>query len=182
MSVNAISLSNVTSHQGSKTYGPIASIQNNEEGKPSWILSGRWITNMINATNVSFNQTNPAVFAASIDMVMLNGSAIHKHGISNFSLSSITNKGKINTINGTVAITMREKPVKDVPVEIKAMDNHVIAILLDVSKTKNHFGGTPIYGTIAPREETTALKSQEGNITTMGITPEKRNMSMLPSN
>ncbi|HXW11947.1 MAG TPA: hypothetical protein VD694_04235, partial [Nitrososphaeraceae archaeon] len=30
------------------TFGAISSIQNNEQSEPSWILSGHWITNIIN--------------------------------------------------------------------------------------------------------------------------------------
>ena len=62
----------------------ISSIQNNKEGKPTWVISGHWVTNIIGSKE-SFNQTNPAKFDAWINMVMLNGSAMHKHRISNFS-------------------------------------------------------------------------------------------------
>jgi hypothetical protein len=76
-------------HQG-WTFGPISSIQNDQDGKPAWILSGHWATNVINKTKESFNQTNPAKFDVWINMVMLNGSAMHKHRISNFSLADAT--------------------------------------------------------------------------------------------
>jgi hypothetical protein len=150
------------------TSGPIASILNNKEGKPGWILSGGWVTNIINKTKDSFNQTNPAKFDSSINMVMLNGSAMYKHRISKFSLSDITNQNNMNTYRGTVAITMKDGPVKDVPVEIKVMNNHAIAISLDAARTNNHFGDTPIYGTILTKADSAVVMSQMGNRTKMG--------------
>jgi hypothetical protein len=43
-------------------FGAISSIQNNKEGKPAWVLSGHWLTNIVNETKDSFNQTNSAKF------------------------------------------------------------------------------------------------------------------------
>src|SRR5678815_2002176 len=71
-------------------YGSIASIQHSEPMKsPEWILSGNWVTNIINKTKTDFNQTNPAKFDATITMVMVNGSARHQHQISNYSLTDV---------------------------------------------------------------------------------------------
>jgi hypothetical protein len=151
-------------------FGPIASIQNDKDGKPAWVLSGHWVTNIINKTKESFNQTNPAKFDAWITMVMLNGSAMHKHRISNFSLTDASTQDKTSTYKGTVTITMKDGPVADVPVEIKVMDNHVVTISLDGAKTKNHFGNTPIYGTVLTREDLAMMKgmmSGKGNMTMM---------------
>jgi len=89
-------------------FGPIASIQNDKDGKPAWVLSGHWATNIINKTKESFNQTNPAKFDAWITMVMLNGSAMHKHRISNFSLTDASTQDKTSTYKGTVTITMTD--------------------------------------------------------------------------
>jgi hypothetical protein len=50
--------------------------------------------------------------------------------------------------NGTATITMKEGPVNAVPVSVRTMDNNVISIMPDPAKTKDHFGNTPIYGTI----------------------------------
>ncbi|TLX68743.1 MAG: hypothetical protein E6L03_02725 [Thaumarchaeota archaeon] len=68
---------NKWSDQKGWIFGSISSIQNNKEGKPAWILSGHWVTNIINKTKDSFNETNPAKFDSMINMVMLNGSAMH---------------------------------------------------------------------------------------------------------
>jgi hypothetical protein len=160
------------------TFGPIASIQNNEEGEPSWILSGHWATNIINKTEDSFNQTSPAKFDASINMVMLDGSAKHNHKITNFSLSEITNEGNTTIYKGTVDGSMKAGPVKDIPVEIKVTGNNAIAISLDAEKTENHFGNTPIYGAIVTKADIAAFMSQMGN-KTEGMMGEKGNMSMI---
>ena len=165
---NAVPFMGGWKNQKSWTFGPIASIQNNDTGKPSWILSGHWVTNLINSTKDSFNQTNPAKFDAWINMVMLNGSAMHKHRISNFTLSNEQTDGKTWTYQGKVTITMKDVPIANVPIEIKVMDNHVIAISLDSAMTKNHFGNTPIYGTILSLKDMQHMSySKEGKNMTM---------------
>jgi hypothetical protein len=72
--------------QGPKglVFGAISSIQNNNQGEPAWVLSGHWLTNIVNKTKDSFNQSNTAKFDSRIYMVILNRSSMHKHAISNF--------------------------------------------------------------------------------------------------
>jgi hypothetical protein len=138
--------------------GNIASLQNDKDGKPTWLLSGSWrgsLTNITSATSPNANNTANkknlpiATFNAVFSMVMLNGSALHRHQISNFSLTdmSMPNNGRI-VYNGTATITMKEGPVNDVPLSIKTLNDNVISILIDPAKTMNHFGNTPVYGTI----------------------------------
>jgi hypothetical protein len=43
---------------------------------------------------------------------------------------------------------MKEGPVNGVPISIRTFDDNVISIWVDPAKTMNHFGNTPIYGTI----------------------------------
>ena len=140
-------------------FGAISSIQNNNQGKPGWVLSGHWFTNIINKTKDSFNQTNPAKFDSWFYMSMLDGSAMHKHTISNFSLSDISSQGNTTSYKGTVTITLKEGPVKEVPIEIKVMNNHVITLSLDATKTNKHFGDTPIYGIIPARADVMKMMS-----------------------
>jgi hypothetical protein len=165
----AVNVSEAYSNKGQDhkgwIFGPISSIQNNKEGEPAWILSGHWVTNIINKTKDSFNQTTPAKFDSRISMIMLNGSAMHKHTISNFSLSDINSQDNTTSYKGTVTITMKEGPVKEVPIEIKVMDNHVIGLSLDATKTDNHFGDTPIYGIIPTKADIVKMMSQMGNKT-----------------
>jgi hypothetical protein len=138
--------------------GNVASLQNDKDGKPTWLLSGSWrgsLTNITSAMSSNANNTASkknlpiATFNAVFSMVMLNGSALHRHQISNFSLTdmSMPNNGII-VYNGTATITMKEGPVNDVPLSIKTLNDNVISIWIDPAKTMNHFGNTPVYGTI----------------------------------
>ena len=92
-----------------------------------------------------------------------------QHTISNFSLSDINSQDNTTSYKGTVTITMREGPVKEVPIEIKVMDNHVIGLSLDATKTDNHFGDTPIYGIIPPKADIVKMMSHMGNKTKMDM-------------
>ena len=90
-----------------------------------------------------------ATFHSKFNMVMTNGSAKHDHDIYNFELTNISNPNNTTSVfNGTATITMRQGPVDDVPVSIKRIDNNVLSIWADPTKTNNHFGNTPIFGTI----------------------------------
>jgi hypothetical protein len=143
---------------GQYAAGTIASLQNDKNGKPAWIVSGLWKASSTNMTsempnmisNASAKKNLPTTaFDAMFNMVMLNGSAMHKHEIHNFTLTSVSMpNNKTVVYNGTVTITMKNGPVNGVPVSAKAMDTNVISIWIDPTKTDNHFGNTPIYGTI----------------------------------
>jgi hypothetical protein len=139
------------------TFGPIASIQNNETGQPAWLVVGHWRGNLL-----SFNQTTTAennndnassvagaaVFNANLRMIMLNGSGAHTHVITNFRLSNVSSdaNGTI-TYTGNSTIRMPDAPIVDVPTTIK-ISGEIISIFPDPSKVNEHFGDTPIYGVI----------------------------------
>ena len=146
---------------GEYTAGTIASIQNDKDGIPTWLLSGAWKGAIINVdkgetnsdTRPSINTNNDNLlasnFEASFDMVLLNGSALHQHSIYNFTLSDISKIDDKNyQVNGTATITMKDIPVNDVPISIKTLNNNVISIWTDPVKINDHFGNTPIYGQI----------------------------------
>jgi hypothetical protein len=133
--------------------GTIASLQNDKDGKPAWLVSGLWrgsLTNMTSPAMSSLLKNLPvATFNTVFDMVMLNGSALHKHQMSNFSLTGMSMPNEKTVVyNGTATITMKEGPVNDVPLSIRTLNDNVISIWVDPAKTMNHFGNTPIYGTI----------------------------------
>jgi hypothetical protein len=152
--------------------GTIASLQNDESGNPTWMVSGLWggslsanstlqggqgnqttnnTTNTSTTTNVTAakDRLPIATFHSKFNMVMTNGSAAHDHGIYNFTLTDISMPNNSTTVyNGTAVITMRQGPVPNVPVSIKAMNNNVISIWADPAKINNHFGNTPVFGTI----------------------------------
>jgi hypothetical protein len=155
---------------GLYAFGTIASLQNDENGNPTWIVSGLWkgSLSMNNKTQAGggANQTTStspttanataatgslpnATFNSKFDMVMTNGSAKHDHRIYDFTLTGISMPNNSTTVyNGTATITMRQGPVPDVPVSIKTMDNNAVSIWVDPTKVNNHFGNTPIFGTI----------------------------------
>ena len=132
---------------GEYAAGTVASIQNDENGSPTWIISGLWKGSLItdkskegvgsqsiNATNstattkytttttTTSNTANlpTARFEAMLNMIMTNGSAMHEHAIHNLTLTEIfVPDNKTSVFNETSTITMKNGPVQNVPVSIK---------------------------------------------------------------
>jgi hypothetical protein len=140
--------------KGNYTFGTISSIQNNENGNPAWVVSGHWKANLLsNQSNVTsqgnISSSSGPTFNASVEMIMLNGTAAHRHAITNFVLANTSMPNNMTRIfNGTSTASMREGPVTDIPTGISIMGDKVISIWLDPSKINNHFGNTPIYGIV----------------------------------
>jgi hypothetical protein len=149
------------SKPGHYASGTVASIQNDETGNPTWLVSGQWkgfISSMTEDTVATgANASKSAKFNAVFDMVMKNGSAHHQHKIYNFTITNMsmpgvsTNMSMLGNsavqIDGMITVTMRDGPVHDVPVTI-TLQGDVISVSLDPNMTNNHFGDTPIYGVI----------------------------------
>jgi hypothetical protein len=149
---------------GFYAFGTIASLQNDENGNPTWIVSGLWEGSLTNNTQGGMGNQSTATANASaatanlpnatlhskFNMVMTNGSAMHDHEVYDFTLTDISMPDNSMTVyNGTATITMRQGPVPDVPISIKAMDSNAVSIWVDPTKINNHFGNTPIFGVIA---------------------------------
>jgi hypothetical protein len=120
--------------------GAVTSIQNDMTGKINWIVGGAYKMTNINTADPIFNST--------FYMIKTDGTAPHKHTISDFKLSGtpvVANNS--TTFNGTSTVTMKDGPVKDVPTSIRFEDESSVIIWLDPTKTNNHFGSTAIYGT-----------------------------------
>jgi hypothetical protein len=80
-------------------------------------------------------------------MIKTHGNASHKHEVYDFVLTGAPISNGNNTmLNGTATVRMMEGPISDVPTTITIMDDSAVSILFDPSKTNNHFGNTPIYG------------------------------------
>jgi hypothetical protein len=123
---------------GSK-FGAIGSIQNGKDGKPLWILAGRWELKNIGSSSPTFN--------ATFNMVMLDGRAPHMHNITDFKMTgSPTTSGTTTTYNGTATVNLINGPASDVPMSIKLMGPRAMSLWIDPTKTGGHFGNTPIYG------------------------------------
>ena len=138
---------------GSYAFGTIASLQNDENGNPTWIVSGLYKASLTMNNKTQDAATTGSLPNATVDskfnMVMTNGSAMHDHEIYDFTLTDMSMPNNSTTVfNGTATITMRQGPVPDVPVSIKAMENNAVSIWVDPTKIQNHFGNTPIFGTI----------------------------------
>jgi len=133
--------------QGKFLFGNIASIQNDKDGKPAWLLSGHWKSNLVNMSEK--DQVNSSVFSAPFAMVMLDGKNAHTHTITNFVLTSKSTEGNSTMVfNGTSSASLRNGIVQNVPTTVKFMGDRVVSIWVDPSMVDNHFGNTPIYGTI----------------------------------
>jgi hypothetical protein len=138
---------------GSYAFGTIASLQNDENGNPTWIVSGHYKASlsMNNKTQdgAATGSLPNATLNSKFNMVMTNGSAMHDHRIYDFTLTDMSMPDNSTAVfNGTATITMRQGPVSDVPFSIRAMDNNAVSIWIDPTKIQNHFGDTPIFGTI----------------------------------
>src|SRR5919202_1380540 len=120
-------------------FGTIASIQNGKDGKPAWVTSGIYNFKNLNSNSPMFN--------ATFNMFMLDGSAAHKHTITDFKMTgNPSTNGNTTSYNGTATVSLKAGPARDVPISIKLMGDSAVNIWVDPSKTENHFGNTPIYG------------------------------------
>jgi len=97
----------------------------------------------------NLNSTTSPTFNATFYMIKTDGNASHTHEVYEFVLADggPVSVGNHTVFNGTSTVTMMEGPITDVPTTISFMDDSAVSILFDSSKTKNHFGNTPIYGT-----------------------------------
>jgi len=79
---------------GSYAIGTIASLQNDENGNPIWIVSGLYkgSLTMNNKTQegAATGSLPNATLNSKFNMVMTNGSAMHDHRISNFTLTDMS--------------------------------------------------------------------------------------------
>ena len=138
---------------GSYAFGTIASLQNDENGNPTWIVSGLYKGSLSMNNKTQDGAATGSLPNATVDskfnMVMTNGSAMHDHELYDFTLTDMSMPNNSTAVfNGTATITMRQGPVPDVPVSIKAMENNAVSIWVEPTKIQNHFGNTPIFGTI----------------------------------
>jgi hypothetical protein len=149
----------VDSGSANSLKGDFASIQNNDKGIPAWIVAGNWTMDLSAPlqNSSSSSSADATSFDGSIRMVLLNGSASHEHKLYNFSQTDSAYNATSNstTFNGTITVTLRDGPHPDVPASIKIMQDKAISIWLDPASVDNHFGNTPIYGTVWKHDQHT---------------------------
>jgi hypothetical protein len=138
-----------------RAMGTIASIQNNETGEPTWILSGSW--ELLIPKPLKINQTNPSdatPFSAIFEMVKTDGTERHVHFISDFNLKDIELSNSLLTLNGTAAVLEKEGAVKEVPISLSIVDQDTLKLWVypwvPSPEPKDYlFGKTPIYGLVS---------------------------------
>ena len=144
-------------NSGNQTFGVISSIQNDESGRPAWVVTGHWTSTLlgdisVNTGQASGNTTTPfegSPFNMQLEMVRFDGSASHTHSITNFVVANVSQPNNITKIfNGTSTASMEKGPVTDIPTSIRTMGDKVISVWLDPSRIENHYGNTPIYGLV----------------------------------
>jgi hypothetical protein len=120
--------------------GTIKSVQTDAQGK--WNLDGTW----------SFKGANSAspTFDANFSMAKLDGSAKHKHTISDFKIAGkpATDVSGATTYSGTATVSLKAGPANNVPVTIIISKNGDFSLNIDPKATENHFGNTPIMGKV----------------------------------
>ena len=132
-----------------RTLGLIGSLQN-EGGKPTWVVVGQWRMELAKPLSQSGPNPDAKNFNTRLTMATLNGTGIHRHTISGYNQTSGTHDAKTNSteFKGTVTVNLKDGLHRDVPITIKILNDTVVAISLDGPKTNNHFGNTPIFGTV----------------------------------
>jgi hypothetical protein len=134
--------------KGDYLFGKTIGIVEDENGKPLWIISGNWKTNLHNQTQAGSDAT---VFDASFEMIKTDGTSKHTHTLTNFVLADTASQNNVTIHNGTATISMPKGPITDIPISIKVVNKNLGIIYIDPNKVDNHFGTKPIYG--IPLEE-----------------------------
>jgi hypothetical protein len=149
--VSSLSLPQVPA-ASSSAEGSIASIQNNQSGKPTWILqAGGWqllVPKPIQTSQTLVPVNSGVMFTASFEMTKLDGTGDHRHMITDFVLTKFSTTNTVKAYNGTATITLKDGPHTAVPISIRIMNDHVMSLWIDPTTTNNHFGNTPIYGKV----------------------------------
>ncbi len=133
-----------------RAIGSVSSIQDNENGQPTWILSGQW--DMAIPKPLKINQTNPpdaAAFNAAFEMIKTHGTEAHTHTISNFSMTGSEITGNALTLAGIATVSMKEGPIDNVHMTLSIVNQGAVKIMIDPSRTEFHFGNVPIFGTVS---------------------------------
>lgn len=127
------------------TGGVFSTIQTGTDGT-DWIVYGPWRLTL----RPEGNSTDPvdAAFRAVLTMVQKDGTAKHRHTISDFQLTEMSSEESKVTFEGTATISTRDGPKEGVPVTITLHNSEVIEFAIDTS-VLDHFGESPLYGLVA---------------------------------
>jgi carboxymethylenebutenolidase len=167
---------NQTETQRSILRGQVASVQMSEDGDPEWIQSGIWVMRISPTDDPDAPNVN---LISRMAMVMVNGSAMHRHSIYDFELDSRVVNGTNHTYEGTATVTMREGPVTGVPLVVEIINNSVVAMTIGPDEIDSHFGTGPVYGTLSEASQN-AARGETGS-STGGQMPRNNATSTEPS-
>jgi hypothetical protein len=132
------SSSSATSNTSDKS-GTIKSVQTDAQGK--WNLDGTWSLKGVNSGSTTFT--------AEFSMAKLDGSAKHKHNISDFKMTGTPSTNSSGTTySGTATVSLKAGPATNVPVTILISNNGDFSLNVDPKATESHFGNTPIMGKV----------------------------------
>ena len=81
-------------------------------------------------------------------MIKTNGKEMHSHSIYSFKLTHTSINNLATVFSGIATVTMKDGPHIGVPISINILNQRAMSIWIDPTKTNNHFGNAPIYGTI----------------------------------
>lgn len=127
------------------TGGVFSTIQTGMDGT-DWIVYGPWRLTLRPAGDGT--DSVHASFMAVLTMVQKDGTAKHRHTISDFQLTERSSDGSAMTFEGTATISTRDGPQAGVPVTITIHNSEVIEFAIDTS-VLDHFGEDPLYGIVA---------------------------------
>jgi carboxymethylenebutenolidase len=141
--------------------GSVANVQPDSRGNPEWIESGIWVLRLRPGTSDS--DLPSAHLVARIAMVKVDGTAMHGHTITNFTLANASMEGNTTHVfEGTATVTMRDGPVSDVPLTIRIFNGAAIAMWIGPDRVDSHFGTNPVYGTLAESSRAVMAEMREG--------------------
>ncbi|MGE0389117.1 MAG: hypothetical protein AB7P13_03175 [Candidatus Nitrosocosmicus sp.] len=134
--------------------GTIASIQNNESGEPTWILSGNWellLPESLKGNKV--NSSDATAFNAEFEMVRIDGTQRHIHTVSDFKITGIQVTENTLVLDGWATVLLNG-PLKEAPVSISIQDQDLLKLWIKSTEATPepkdyHFGKTPIYGVLS---------------------------------
>ena len=125
------------------TGGVFSTIQTGMDGT-DWIVYGPW-----RLTVKSMEGGTPDVaFMSVLTMVQKDGTAKHRHTISDFQVLEWESGESALTFDGTATISTRDGPQEGVPVTIIIHNSEVIEFAIDTDAL-DHFGEDPLYGIVA---------------------------------
>jgi hypothetical protein len=154
--IMAVPPADIVERGGDYLFGRAIGIVEDENGKPLWIISGTWKTNLSNQSQVGDNST---VLDASYEMIKTDGTSRHTHTLTNYILTDVSSQNNSTIFNGTGTISMPEGPITGVPVNIQVLNNTLGVVFIGPDKIDNHFGTKPIYGLPSEKSEHYKKKS-----------------------